>query len=55
VRVGSVCGCVGAVWALGGSPFKVTKPREFDLRTFDYCRLLATTEAILATTAPDLV
>jgi hypothetical protein len=37
------------------SPFKVTKPREFYLLTFDYCQLLATTEAILATTAPDPV
>jgi hypothetical protein len=38
-----------------GTPFKVTKPREFELRAFDYREPLTTTGATLATTGPDLV
>jgi hypothetical protein len=39
----------------GSAPFNVTKPREFELRIFDYRESLATTGATLATTGPDLV
>ena len=57
-RAAALLAVVEVLVRLGGgveaSPFKVTKPREFELRTFDYHVLLTTTGAPMATTGADL-